>query len=104
MKKRYLIPIICILLVSAGFGYVEFRKLNVEASVTHYLTTEKNIAKSDIVSSEPFIANLRGDKNWMVAIKLKDDAKTYQYYKSNGKVILESYVENDQVHIMLYDE
>ncbi|MCD4838986.1 hypothetical protein LRS37_08875 [Neobacillus sedimentimangrovi] len=82
-----------------GFSYIQYKKSSVEQSVTKYLTTEKNISKNDIISSKPFIANLQGDKNWMVSIKLKNDDKTYYYYKSKNKVILESYVENGVEHV-----
>ena len=68
--------------------------MTVEQRVFEYLTTEKNISKRDIFSSEPFIANLRGDKNWMVSIQLTDDNKTYYYYKNKNEVILEAYLEN----------
>ena len=100
MKKLFMIPLILTILIAVGFGYIQYKKLNVEVSVINYLTTEKNISKSDIISSEPFIANLEGDKNWMVSIKLKDDDKTYYYFKSNNKVILESYTENGKEHIL----
>lgn len=61
----------------------------VEEHVIEYLTTEKNIPKSDI-SSTAFIANLRGDMNWMVGVDIKEDDKVYYYYESDGEIILES--------------
>jgi len=36
----------------------------------------------------------------MVSVKLKNDNKTYYYYKDNGKVILESYVKNGKEHVI----
>lgn len=94
-----MVLLILFIFIGIGFSYIQYKKSNVEESVIKYLTTEKNISKSDIISSEPFIANLQGDKNWMVSIKLKDDNKTYFYYKSKGKVILESYTENRVEHV-----
>ncbi len=90
-----------ILLVFIGipFSYIQYKKSEVEESVMKYLMTEENVAKSNIISSEPFIANLKVDKNWMVSVKLKDDDKTYYYYKSNNEVILESYVEDGVEHV-----
>lgn len=99
MKKIGMVLLILFIFIGIGFSYIQYKKSNVEESVIKYLTTEKNISKSDIISSEPFIANLQGDKNWMVSIKLKDDNKTYFYYKSKGKVILESYTENRVEHV-----
>ena len=91
--------LILLLFVGGGLGYIQYKKAVVEQSVIEYLTTKRNISKSDIISSEPFIANLPGDKNWMVSIRLKDDQKTYYYYKNKNKVILESYVENGVEHV-----
>ncbi|MTT32837.1 hypothetical protein GMB86_12555 [Terrilactibacillus sp. BCM23-1] len=94
MKKIRTVLLILFILIGIGFSYIQYKKSNVELSVIKYLTTEKNISNGDIISSEPFIANLQGDKKWMVSIKLKDDDKTYYYYKNKDKVVLESYVEN----------
>lgn len=94
MKKISTVLFILIFLIGIGFSYIQYKKVNVEQSVIKYLTTQKNISKSDIISSEPFIANLQGNKNWMVAVRLKDNDRTYFYYKSKDKVILESYTEN----------
>jgi len=99
MKKIGTVVLILIIFIGIGFSYIQYKKSNVEKSVTRYLTIEKNISKNDIIFSKPFIANLQGDKNWMVSIKLKDDDKTYYYYKSKNKVILESYVENGEEHV-----
>lgn len=99
MKKLGTILLILLTFIGSGFGYIQYKKSNVEQNVIDYLTTENNISKSDIISSEPFIANLQGDKNWMVSIQLKDDDKTYYYYKNKNEVILESYVENGVEHV-----
>ncbi len=99
MKKMGAIVLILLTFIGIGLGYIQYKKSNVEQRVMEYLTTDKNISKSDIISSEPFIANLQGDKNWMVSIRLKDDNKTYYYYKNKNEVILESYVENGVEHV-----
>ncbi|MFJ7679430.1 hypothetical protein ACIQXQ_15420 [Peribacillus sp. NPDC097198] len=96
MKKIGYSLLVLLLFVGIGFSYIQYKKSDVEDSVVEYLMNQKNISKEDIISSEPFFANLRGDKNWMVSIKLKNDNKTYQYYKSNNKVILESYIEDGE--------
>ncbi|OLN23946.1 hypothetical protein BTO30_00515 [Domibacillus antri] len=99
MKKIGTVLLILFTFIGIGFSYIQYKKSNVEESVIKYLTTEKNISKRDIISSEPFIANLQGDKKWMVSIKLKDDEKTYYYYKNKNEVVLESYVENGVEHV-----
>jgi hypothetical protein len=99
MKKIGTVVLMLLIFIGIGFSYIQYKKSNVEQSVTEYLTTEKNISKNDIIFNKPFIANLQGDKNWTVSIKLKDDDKTYYYYKSKNKVILESYVENGVEHV-----
>ncbi|UNL87484.1 hypothetical protein [Priestia koreensis] len=99
MKKIGIALLVVLILIGAGFGYVQYKKSSVEKSVIHYLKTEKNLSSDDIISTEPFMANLKGDKNWMVSVKLKDDDKTYYYYKHNKKVMLESYTENGVEHV-----
>ncbi|KIL51668.1 hypothetical protein KP77_11800 [Jeotgalibacillus alimentarius] len=94
MKKAFMILLILAVLTAAGFGSVKVVQASVEKSVIEYLINEKNIPEDQIVFSESFIANLPGDKNWMVSIRLKDDAKTYYYYRSSGKIVLESYTES----------
>lgn len=99
MKKLGIVLLILFVFIGISFSYIQYKKSNVEDSVIEYLTTEKTISKNYIISSEPFIANIEGEKNWMVSIKLKNDDKTYYYYKSNKKIILESYVENGVEHV-----
>ena len=94
MKKIWIVLLVLLIFIVVGFSYIQYKKSNVEDNVIEYLTTEKNISKEDIISSKPFMANLKGNKNWMVSIKLKNDDKTYYYYKNNNEIILESYVEN----------
>lgn len=76
------------------FGFIIYQKSNLENAVVDYLISEENIAKSKIITSEAFIANLSGARNYMVSVKLKNDDKSYFYYRENGKIHLESYTEN----------
>ena len=94
MKKVITIFLVLIIFIAGGFSYIQYKKSDVEESVIDYLTTKENVVWDDIVSSEPFISNLKGDKNWMVSIKLKNDDNTYFYYKTDNKIILESYVKD----------
>lgn len=92
MKKilKYLLSIV--LLISLGFGYVQFKFITVENSVTNYLVHMK---PETSYKTEPFIANLPGNKNWMVSVKIEGEAGTYFYYVNKKKqIVLESYVEN----------
>ncbi|WP_233880796.1 hypothetical protein [Virgibacillus halodenitrificans] len=99
MKKAGVILLVLLILVGGGFGYVQYKKSTAEKYVLEYLNKEKNIPETDIVYSEPFIANLPGNKNWMVCIKLKGDDKTYYYYYDQNQVFLESYTEDGVEHV-----
>lgn len=99
MRKIGIGLLILFIFIGIGFSYIQYKKSSVEQGVIKYLTTEKNILNKDIISSEPFIANLQGYKNWMVSIKLKDDNKTYYYYENKNEIILESYEENGVEHV-----
>lgn len=102
MKRKNCIPIlIIIILVSSFFGFIELKKNTLKNNVVEYLITEKNISENEIVSSEPFFSNLKGNKNYMVSIKLKNDAKTYYYYQNeDDKIIMESYTENGEEYVI----
>jgi len=95
-KKHFVLWGILILLLAASpVIYISYKKYDAEKSVMEYLIDDKHVEKETILSCEPFIANLSGAKNYMVGVTLKDDPKTYYYYKNNArKVILESYTEN----------
>ncbi|MFB1049433.1 hypothetical protein [Paraliobacillus sp. JSM ZJ581] len=100
-KKLWIAILVVIILVGSFFAFVEFKKNSVENNVVEYLTTEKNMSEDEIVSSKPFIANLSGNKNFMVSIKLKNDAKTYYYYQNeDNKIIMESYTEDGEEHVV----
>lgn len=92
MKKicKYLLGML--LLIGLGFGYVQYKFITAENSVTNYLV---HIKPEMSYKTEPFIANLPGDKNWMVSVKIEGEARTYFYYVNKKKqLVLESYVEN----------
>ncbi|OZS77893.1 hypothetical protein CF394_09055 [Tetzosporium hominis] len=90
--KQILIGLVLVaVLIAAG---VTGRLAYVEMRVTEYLIEQESIPEESILVSDSFIANLPGARNWMVAIKLKDDARTYYYYSQKGQVYMESYTEN----------
>lgn len=93
LKKFFIVLCSLLILVGCIFGYSSFKKSYVKNEVLDFLINEKMIKKDDIEEIEPFIANLSGDQNFMVYVKLKNNPKKYYYYKNSkkGKVILESY-------------
>ncbi|MFC7372571.1 hypothetical protein ACFQPF_12910 [Fictibacillus iocasae] len=94
LKKLGIMIGIVLLLIGSVYGYITYKKNDVKEDVLHFLTSEKKISEENIVTAEPFIANLRGNKNWMVSVKLKDDSRTYYYYKNDkDEIIMESYTE-----------
>ncbi|WP_369679329.1 hypothetical protein, partial [Terribacillus saccharophilus] len=89
--------IVILLIPTTIWGYISFKKNSVEDSVHDYLI-DSGKQESDIVELEPFVANLSGNKNYMVSVKIKGDEKTYFYYKNeSGDVILESTKTGDHV-------
>lgn len=99
--KKVLIGIsVLMILVAFGFGYVKYKKYNVEKAVLNYLITEEGIPKKKI-NTEPFIANMPGNENWMVKVEIEGDSKTYSYYlNKDGKIVLDSYIEDGDVTIV----
>jgi len=101
--KKFLI-VLCSLLIIVGciFGYISFKKNNVENEVLDHLINKKMVNKEDIEEIEPFIANLSGDQNYQVYVKVKNDPKKYYYYKNSkkDKVILESYELNGKEYFV----
>lgn len=91
MKQILIGLVLLAVLIAAG---VTGRLAYVEMRVTEYLIEQESIPEESILVSDSFIANLPGARNWMVAIKLKDDARTYYYYSQKGQVYMESYTEN----------
>lgn len=81
-------------------GYVQCKFISVENAVLDYLMDDEGVAQ-DTIESEPFIANLAGNKNWMLSVKIKNDSKSYYYYlNKEKKVVLESYTENGVENIL----
>ena len=92
MKKFGIFLGIVILIGLSIFGYIETKKYLVKNDVHTYLSKEKNIKEADIEVLDPFVANLDGDKNWLVYVKIKNDSKKYYYYKNSDtdRILLES--------------
>lgn len=92
MKKFGIFLGIVILIGLSIFGYIETKKYLVKNDVHTYLLKEKNIKEADIEALDPFVANLDGDKNWLVYVKIKNDSKKYYYYKNSDtdRILLES--------------
>lgn len=92
MKKFVIFLGIVILIGLSIFGYIETKKYLVKNDVHTYLLKEKNIKEADIEALDPFVANLDGDKNWLVYVKIKNDSKKYYYYKNSDtdRILLES--------------
>lgn len=93
------ITITCLMLGVGIWGFVAYKKQDTEKAVEGYLY-EEGVKASEIDSVEPFLANLSGDKNYMVAVKLKNDKRTYYYYKNRSKnqVVFESFTLNQKTY------
>lgn len=95
--KKYLIFILVVLIgIGSVVGYITYKQYSVRKAVENYLIDEQNTDKGNIEELDSFIANLSGDKNWLVYVKIKGDDKKYYYYKDRKaeKVLLESYTLN----------
>lgn len=92
MKKFGIFLGIVILIGLSIFGYIETKKYLVKNDVHTYLLKGKNIKEADIEALDSFVANLDGDKNWLVYVKIKNDPKKYYYYKNSDtdRILLES--------------
>ena len=100
MKKIYkiLLGIVGVLVII--IGYVQYKFISTENAVIKYLTVNQRIPEESILIN-PFIANLKGDKNWMTSVKVEGDAITYYYFLNNeDKVVLESFVENGTENVL----
>lgn len=102
MKKFWIVLCSLLIIIGCIFGYISLKKNYVKNEVLDYLINEKMVNKEEIEEIEPFIANLSGDQNYMVYVKLKNDEKKYYYYKNfkKDKVILESYELNGEEHLV----
>ena len=94
MKVIYTFILCLVIIIITAIGYVQYKFITTENEVMEYLTVNEKL-KEESFKTKPFIANLPGDKNWMVSVMIKADNKKYYYYLTNeGKVVLESIVEN----------
>lgn len=94
MKVIYKFLLCLVGIIFTAIGYVQYKFITTENEVMEYLTVNEKLQEESI-KTKPFIANLSGDKNWMVSVMIKEDNKKYYYYLNNeGKVVLESIVEN----------
>lgn len=95
MKKILKIFFGLAVVIIIAVGYVQFKFISIEKAVIEYLTINKKVPEKNIVT-DPFMANLSGEKNWMVAVTLKGDSKIYSYYLNNqNQLVLESIVEEN---------
>lgn len=71
-------------------AYIQGKQYIAREEVKDYLEAEG----AEVADVDSFIANLSGDKNWMVVVELKGDDGHYYYYydRANEKVVLESYI------------
>ncbi|MDM5333915.1 hypothetical protein QUF56_11815 [Ureibacillus composti] len=100
MKEIYKYLLGLLAVIAIVFGFVQYQLHSTEKAVKNYLLENEGLSATDF-ETEAFIANLAGDKNWMVSVKIDDDAKTYSYFLNNkGHVVLESYIENGVVNIV----
>ncbi len=100
MKIIYKLLLGLLVVIAIIFGYVQYKFISADNAVTEYLTVSAGISE-DFIKTEPFIANLRGDKNWMVSVEIEGDSKIYYYYLNDeDKVVLESYIENGVENVL----
>ncbi|WP_099353168.1 hypothetical protein [Fredinandcohnia onubensis] len=97
MKKILTIFLGLVVVIIVVVGYIQYKFISTEKAVFEYLTVNKKHPEENI-TTHPFIANLPGEKNWMVSVKIKEDSKTYYYFLNHqNKVVLESYVDENGV-------
>lgn len=103
VKKRiYTTLTIFVIIIIGGWSlYIDSKKEQLEEMVYKHLVEDKQVPKNEIMSVTAFNANLPKEKNYLVSVKLMNDANTYYYYrKSNGSIVLESYTdENREEHV-----
>jgi len=92
-KKALIGGLTAVIVIVAGVtAYIQGKQYVTRKEVKSYLI-EEGYGESDIVELDSFVANLSGDKNWMVVVELQKDAGHYYYYydRAKEKVVLESY-------------
>ena len=83
--------LITLAVIAVGItAYIQGKQYIAREEVKDYLEAEG----AEVADVDSFIANLSGDKNWMVVVELKGDDGHYYYYydRANEKVVLESYI------------
>ena len=83
--------LITLAVIAVGItAYIQGKQYIAREEVKDYLEAEG----AEVADVDSFIANLSGDKNWMVVVDLKGDEGHYYYYydRSKEKVVLESYI------------
>ena len=85
--------LITLAVIAVGItAYIQGKQYIAREEVKDYLEAEG----AEVANVDSFIANLSGDKNWMVVVELQGDEGHYYYYydRANKKVVLESYILN----------
>jgi len=92
--------IVFIIIIIIGYNLYSIYKLSgVKAFVEDYLE-EEGYMDDDIILLDTVKSNLPGDKHWMVVVRLEGDPKVYYYFKSQNKLILESYILDDYDNVV----
>ena len=87
MKK----VLITLAVIAVGItAYIQGKQYIAREEVKDYLEAEG----AEVADVDSFIANISGDKNWMVVVELQGDKGHYYYYYDRAKeiVVLESYI------------
>ena len=83
--------LIAVAVIAIGVtAYIQGKQYIARAEVKEYLEAEG----AEVAEIDSFMANLSGDKNWMVVVELQGDDGHYYYYydRAKEKVVLESYI------------
>ena len=83
--------LITLAVIAVGItAYIQGKQYIAREEVKDYLEAEG----AEVANVDSFIANLSGDKNWMVVVELQGDEGHYYYYydRASEKVVLESYI------------
>ncbi|OCA90369.1 hypothetical protein A8F94_00275 [Bacillus sp. FJAT-27225] len=100
MKKFLTILLGLVGVIVIVIGYVQYKLISTEKAVFEYLTVNKNLPE-ETITIQPFIANLSGDKNWMVSVTIKGDSYTYYYFlNGQNKIVLESVDKNGEGDVL----
>ena len=90
MKKVKIILLVVAVIAVGVTAYIQGKQYIAREEVKEHLEAEG----ADVEKLDSFMANLSGDKNWMVVVELQNDEGHYYYYydRAKEKVILESYI------------